>query len=140
MNAIANKLTKYNKAIVDDYAIMTYSNKGVAAKIFDDILNVSGISKDVLAENILDISVKTMFRYQKENKKLNARLSEIALKFVSLLNKGIEVFGDINSFRNWLNKPAYGLGNQIPIELLNTNTGMDLVEEELLRIEFGALA
>jgi len=140
MNILEEKLGKYHKAIRDDYAIMENSNKGISASVFDDILDISGIGKNYLAQSIFDMSVKTMFRYQKENKTLNARLSEIALKFIHLLNKGLEVFGEINAFRNWLNKPAFGLGNKLPIELLNTNTGMDLIEEELLRIEFGALA
>jgi len=140
MSLAAKKLIKYKKAIVDDYAIMVNANKGISAQVFEDILDISGVAKIFLAENVFDMSVKTMFRYQKENKKLNARLSETALKFINLLNKGVEVFGEINSLRNWLNKPAFGLGNKIPMEMLNTNTGIDLIEEELLRIEYGALA
>ena len=140
MTAVAKKLAKYQKVIKDDYSIMLNSNKGVSSKVFDDILEISGIAKSFLAENIFDMSVKTLFRYQKENKKLSPRLSETALKFVNLLDKGVELFGEIQSFRNWLNKPAYGLGNKIPIDLLNTNTGMNLIEEELLLIEHGALA
>jgi len=140
MTTATKKLTKYQKAILDDYSIMANSIQGVSAKIFNDILEVSGIAKRFLAENIFDMSVKTMSRYQKENKKLSPRLSETALKFVNLLDKGLEVFGELQAFRNWLSKPAYGLGNKIPIELLNTNTGIDLIEEELLRIEYGALA
>ena len=81
-----------------------------------------------------------MLRYQKEGKKLTPRNSEIALKLLNLFDKGIEIFGSMDSFIVWLNKKAYGLGNEVPLTLMNTNTGIDLIEEELIRIEFGALA
>lgn len=140
MTAAAKKLSKYQEVIRDDYSIMINSNNGVSSQVISDILDISGIAKKFLAENVFDLSVKTLTRYQSDNKKLSPRVGETALKFINLLNKGVEIFGEIVSFRNWLNKPAYGLGNKIPLDLLNTNTGIDLIEEELIRIEYGALA
>lgn len=140
MDLVQETFTKYHTVISDDYAIMINANKGIAASIFDDILELSGIPKSVLAEQVFDMSVKTMFRYQKEDKILSPRVSETALKIVNLLDKGVGVFGEIEGFRQWIKKPAYGLGNRVPLDLLNTNTGIDLIEEELLRIEHGALA
>lgn len=133
-------LNQYQKAIANDYSLMVNANKGLSAQVFLDIVNISGFEKKFLAEMIFNMSVKTMVRYQKDNKKLNPRTSEIALKFINLIKKGEEIFGSITSFNSWLNKPAFGLGNALPISLLNTHTGMDLIEEELLRIEYGALA
>jgi len=63
-----------------------------------------------------------------------------SLKCMNLLIKGTEVFGEIDAFTRWLKKPAYGLGDKVPLDLLNTITGIDLVVEELIRIEFGVLA
>lgn len=140
MAAASQILKKYRKSIKDDYSIVKMSNAGVDAKVFFDLVELSGINRNILAEDIFDVSVKTMLRYHKENKKLNARQSEVALKLLSLIDKGIQVFSSIESFMSWLRKPALGLGNQNPIILMNTNTGIDLVEEELIRIEFGALA
>ena len=57
-----------------------------------------------------------------------------------LLKKGIEIFGTAKSFHMWLNIPSFGLGNQIPFNMMDTITGINLVEEELIRIEFGDLA
>ena len=108
--------------------------------MFTELVEITGKNRNFLAEQVFDVSLKTMLRYQKENKNLNARNSEIALKLLNLFSKGMEIFGNMNSFMSWLNKESYGLGNQIPIHLMNTNTGIDLIEEELLRIEFGALA
>ena len=136
----AKVISKYKSAINNDLSIVKSSNAGVSSKIFTELVEMSGISKRFLAEEVFDISLKTMMRYQKDNKKLNPRNSEIALKLMNLFRKGIEIFGTMISFMSWLNKEAYGLGDKLPINLMNTNTGIDLIEEELIRIEFGALA
>jgi len=136
----AKVISKYKTAIKSDLSIIKSSNEGVNSNIFTELVEISGISRNFLAEEVFDISLKTMLRYQKDKKKLNPRNSEIALKLLSLFKKGIQIFGSMNSFMSWLNKPAYGLGDKIPLSLLNTNTGIDLIEEELTRIEFGSLA
>jgi uncharacterized protein (DUF2384 family) len=46
----------------------------------------------------------------------------------------------MGAFKSWMEKPAFGLGGSKPLRMMNTVTGMDLVEDELLRIEYGALA
>jgi len=136
----AKVLSKYKSAIKTDFSIVKSANLGVDSVIFSELVEISGINRNFLAEEVFDISLKTMLRYQKEKKKLNPRNSEIALKLLNLFNKGIEIFGTMNSFMTWLNRSAYGLGEQIPVKLMNTNTGIDLIEEELIRIEYGALA
>lgn len=136
----AKVLSKYKSSINSDLSIVKSANLGVNSVIFSELVEISGINRNFLAEEVFDVSLKTMLRYQKEKKKLNPRNSEIALKLLNLFNKGIDIFGTMNSFMSWLNKQAYGLGGQIPIKLMNTNTGIDLIEEELIRIEFGALA
>jgi uncharacterized protein (DUF2384 family) len=37
-------------------------------------------------------------------------------------------------------KENIALGNKKPLDLLNTSTGVDMIYEELKRIEFGATA
>jgi len=133
-------LSKYKSAIQSDLSIVQNSNDGIEASVFFDLVDISGINRNLLAEEIFDVSVKTMLRYKKEKKKLSPRNSEIALKILNLFKRGIEIFGSLESFNSWLNKPAYGLGEKNPISLMNTITGIDLIEEELIRIEYGALA
>lgn len=140
MNAVNEVFVRYNKSIRGDYNIMINSKLGLSPQVFDDIVSISGISRTYLAEEIFDMSLKTIIRYQKDNKKFNPRTSEVALKLLNLFKKGIEVFGTSTSFKSWLNKPAYGLGDTHPLDMLNTITGIDLIEEELIRIEYGALA
>jgi len=136
----ARILKKYQKSIQTDLQIVHSSNKGVKADIFFDIIQLSGFNNKFLAENIFDISFKTVQRYKNEKKLLNPRISEVALKILQLFAKGIEIFNSSNSFVRWLEKPSIGLGGILPISIMNTNTGINLIEEELIRIEYGALA
>jgi len=58
----------------------------------------------------------------------------------ALFQHGEEIFGSISEFRSWFNTPVYGLGNQAPYSLMQTSGGIDLIDDELYRIEFGVLA
>lgn len=132
--------SKYEKTIKDDYSIVLNSLKGLSANVFYDLVLITGMNKNQLADDIFKLSLKTIKRYQEDNKKLNPRNSELILKLIALYKKGAEIFGSIESFNKWLNKPAFGLGNKIPYQIMNTSTGIDLIFEELVRIEFGDLA
>jgi putative toxin-antitoxin system antitoxin component (TIGR02293 family) len=66
--------------------------------------------------------------------------SEFILKTIVLYNKGEKVFGSNESFTNWLNKPAFGLGNRVPNTFITTVTGINYIIDELNRIAHGDLA
>jgi len=123
-----------------DLWVFRESNAGVDVDLFFDIAETSGIDRNYLADEIFDISLKTFMRYRRDGKTLKPREGEVALKLAFILDKGIQVFGSMASFKRWLEKPAQGLGGAKPLRMMNTITGMDLVEDELLRIEYGALA
>jgi putative toxin-antitoxin system antitoxin component (TIGR02293 family) len=132
-------LATYKSMVLDDFTLATQAIEGVDANLFYDMVDITGLSKDVLAE-YLDISTKTLDRYKKQHKKLNSFRSEVLLKLVTLYKKGLEIFGDIHAFRTWLNKPAYGLDHERPAKLMITSTGIDVILDELIRIEHGDLA
>ena len=111
----------------------------VYATAFNDMVEVASYEKDYAAD-LLDISYKTVTRYQKEKKKLSPLQSEYVLKTIALFNKGNKVFGSEESFNRWLDKPAFGLGNKIPRKLITTVGGINYVIDELNRIAHGDLA
>ena len=89
---------------------------------------------------ILGITLKTLRAYQQEDKLFDTAKSEQLLKLTQVGEVGQEVFGDVEALQRWLSKPAYGLANQVPLELLHTSGGIDLVLDELTRIAYGDLA
>ncbi|GAB3696850.1 hypothetical protein GCM10027592_20450 [Spirosoma flavus] len=120
-------------------ALVFLALKGIPATRFFEIAELTGYKREQLAE-VFDTSLKTFQRYEREKKKLNPQDSEKVLKIKSLFQLGESVFGSADSFRRWMDKPAYGLGNQIPFDLLHTSGGIDLIFDELIRIEYGDLA
>ncbi len=57
-----------------------------------------------------------------------------------IIELAIRVLEDEEKARNWLQKPQYGLGGAVPIELLQTEAGAKEVEELLWRIEYGIVS
>lgn len=90
--------------------------------------------------NLLGITTKTFRHYQQEDKLLDATKSEQLLKLAQVAELGQEVFGEALAFNRWLQKPAYGLAGQLPVDLFYTSGGIDLVADELTRIAYGDLA
>jgi len=132
-------IAPYQSLYDNPISLLTSSKNGLSAKAALDFLNLSGFSKEEF-QDTFKTNVKTIQNYVSSSSKLDASLSEKLLKSFSLFDKGIAVFGAAKAFHQWLNMPAYGLGNQIPFELMDTITGISLIEEELIRIEYGDLA
>lgn len=130
---------QYKNYLTDEAQNIVNEPEVMYAKSFNDMLTVANYDKDYAAD-LLDVSYKTITRYQKENKKLSPLQSEFILKTIVLYNKGEKVFGSNESFTNWLQKPAFGLGNKLPNVFITTVTGINYILDELNRIAHGDLA
>ncbi|MDN3583566.1 type II RES/Xre toxin-antitoxin system antitoxin [Mucilaginibacter flavus] len=126
---------KYTDAI----SLLNTSKKGLDAKSALDFLSLSGFTQDEFQETF-KTTVKTIQNHVNKDLKLDAALSEKLLKSFALFDTGIEIFGSGQAFHRWLGTPAYGLGNRLPFDMMDTITGIQLIEEELIRIQFGDLA
>ncbi len=130
---------QYKNYLTDEAQNIVSEPEVMYATAFNDMLTVANYEKDYAAD-LLDISYKTITRYQKENKKLSPLQSEFILKTIVLYNKGEKIFGTNKSFTNWLNKPAFGMGNRLPNTFITTVTGINYILDELNRIAHGDLA
>ncbi len=128
-------IKNYNIASLDEiYNVKT-------KKILTFLIVTIGIEQKTLAEKVFDITPNTLRSYRREkNKELSPRLKELALSIQNLYSKGKELFLTHDSFNLWLNKNQMGLEDRKPIEFINTIAGIQMVTEELLRIEYGATA
>ncbi|MBU1373548.1 MAG: MbcA/ParS/Xre antitoxin family protein [Bacteroidetes bacterium] len=138
-NTVSDTIAPYGKMYVNQISLLTYSKNGLNAKAALDFISISGFTYDEFQETF-KTTVKTIQNYVVQDLKLDAALSEKLLKSFSLFDKGLDVFGSVKDFHQWLATPAYGLGNQIPISLMDTITGITLIEEEIIRIAYGDLA
>ncbi len=113
--------------------------EGLAVSVFDEIIRVSALNKNQLAA-FIDTTPKTIDNYRLRRHKLGRTESEHLLQLMALYKKGQEIFGSSEAFNQWLRQPASGLGGIVPFDLLYTQGGINLVMEELLRMEYGAVA
>ncbi len=137
-----NKKSKASKPYMvfeDELSMVNEAAAGIHATKFFDLTSMFHLKKEQLAD-LFHVSLKSLMRYKESKQKLNPAQSEQVLKLMALHNKGIHVFGDDDSFHRWLEKPSYGLGNVKPVKMMNTSGGIDLIINELKRIEWGDLA
>ncbi|HEY8780186.1 MAG TPA: MbcA/ParS/Xre antitoxin family protein [Mucilaginibacter sp.] len=133
------ELVYYKPFYTDDISLLNRSKKGLNAKAALDFLSLSGFTQDEFQETF-KTTVKTIQNHVTRELTLDAALSEKLLKSFALFDKGVDIFGSAKSFHQWLSTSSYGLGNQLPFDLMDTITGIQLIEEELIRLEFGDLA
>ncbi len=87
----------------------------------------------------LPVTLRTVQRYKSQDR-FNRAVSEHILLIAEVVAKGIRLFEDRDNFLKWLNHPCKALGNQIPINLLDSKVGLDIVSDELGRIGHGVFA
>ncbi len=92
-------------------------------------------------ENILPVSRRTLQRYEQQDVKfLPTELSDHILQVAKVYARAVEVFEAEELALEWLQAPIVALGERIPMRLLDTSAGVDLVLTELGRIEYGVFA
>jgi putative toxin-antitoxin system antitoxin component (TIGR02293 family) len=85
--------------------------------------------------NLLNLKARTAQRQVSKN--LDADKSGHLVQITKILQRCVEVFEDLEKAKRWLKSPNYALGNQIPLNLLDTTEGIELVRDTLTRIEYG---
>jgi putative toxin-antitoxin system antitoxin component (TIGR02293 family) len=103
--------------------------------VFYDFADTIKMSEKNLAF-IINLSARTISNYKEKRKNLEPLYSEHLLKIIALFEKGEEIFGNIDEFTYWLNKPFWN-SKQKPIDWIVTSGGVDLVMEELDKLAQG---
>jgi len=82
------------------------------------------------------------FQRQKATSELSVSASESVLKLAEVYDSGLKAFdGNVTDFVRWLNSSIPALGNRRPVDLLMSGRlGAEIVNDELLRIEYGIFA
>jgi putative toxin-antitoxin system antitoxin component (TIGR02293 family) len=106
--------------------------------LLGEIEEITRLPLKTLAVQIYDVTPKTLASYRTKGRHFPRRMTEVSIKLKDLYKKGIEIFSNPARFNTWLSRESAGLGHMQPLDLMGTSTGIDLVYEELLRIEFGA--
>jgi putative toxin-antitoxin system antitoxin component (TIGR02293 family) len=92
-------------------------------------------------EKAVGMSLRTFQRRKRASAKpLSREQSGRTWKFAEILAKATSVLGSQEEAEQWLERPAIGLDQRRPIDLLTTPPGVMLVEDFLERLEYGVYA
>ena len=133
MSAVARQFKDLD--LKNKLSIAYSARRGVQPKLFYSFLTVSKLPEKNLAM-LININPRTIRNYLSQKKKLDSVVSEHLLKLIALYIKGEEIFGNIDEFNYWLKKPFWK-SKENPIDLLVTPGGVDIVSDELDRINYG---
>jgi len=127
-----------NDIFKDDRKLIEASREGITKKDYSKIVKSTGLTLELFAL-MTHITARTLQR-KKPEEKLSPEASERAILIGKLYFTGQEVFGKKEKFQSWMNRENISLNQKKPKELLDTITGIGLVQDELLRIEYGFVA
>lgn len=88
-------------------------------------------------QGAIGMSVRTYHRLKSTRRLLSQEQSSRVWKLAEILAKATTVFGSQQKAEQWLGQPAKGLNDRRPVELLATQTGAELVEQFLERLDHG---
>jgi putative toxin-antitoxin system antitoxin component (TIGR02293 family) len=125
-------------AIKEDQDFIDLIKKGLPRKSLDHLMINTGLNPAEIA-SIMHTSDRTLRRY-KPSKLLNPEQSERVIELARLYSRGEEVFGGLDTFKEWMGSPVLALGNRRPKEFLDTSMGIEMLMDELGRIEQGVFA
>jgi putative toxin-antitoxin system antitoxin component (TIGR02293 family) len=123
-----------------DRMLMTFIiQQGLPYSFFNLIREYSPFdTKDWL--QLLAISSKTLTSYKEDDKSFKPIHAEKIIEMAEVAHAGLEVFGQMQKFRLWLDTPNFSLGKKKPFDLLKDSNGKELVITELTRVNYGILA
>ena len=112
--------------------------EGVPYSLFSVLQDYTPYSEKDWAE-FLNISTKSLQRYKQSSKNFKPLQSEKIIEMSEVTNIGLDVFGDTDKFKLWLNTSNFALGKLTPMELLRDSYGKEMVIGELTKINHGIL-
>lgn len=104
---------------------------GVKKSDWKELIKLIGATEKEF-ENILPASISSMQKKSVYSRETSERIYQIS----RLFGLGYEVFDSPEDFKEWLLTPSVAFGNKTPFELLDSNLGFELVENEIVRIQY----
>lgn len=118
-----------------DFDLVNQARKGISKKTLVALAKQVSLTMEEIA-SILHISERTLQRYTPSTL-VRTEYADRAIELGRLYERGIDVLGSAPAFNHWMRSPNYGLNNEVPLSLLDTSIGFDILLDVLGRIEHG---
>ena len=133
------KSITYDRFLEDRMLIISAIRAGIPYTLFNLIRTLTPFTEKDWAD-FLNVSTKSLQRYGASIRhRFKPIHSEKIIEMAEVTKMGLDVFGDMEKLRLWLDTPCYALGGMKPMELLRDSYGKELVVGELTRINHGIL-
>jgi putative toxin-antitoxin system antitoxin component (TIGR02293 family) len=114
---------------------------GIPNRAVDHLVHSLKVMGQESIEQAIGISLRTLQRKEKKPRELlSHEQAGRAWQFAELLAKATVVFGAQDAAEQWFERPAIGLNQKRPIDLLTTPAGVKVVEDHLERLAYGVYA
>ncbi len=110
--------------------------KGFHTERLDKMAQTLSVDRAVLL-GILGVSERTLQRKYRSSDRLSPGASDRLSRVDRIFGLATEVFGSKERAVQWLKRSSRALGNEVPLELLDTDAGSQRVERELRQIQYG---
>lgn len=108
--------------------------EGLPVSELEALQNSLNIPMEKLMD-ILGIAKSTLHRRRKGDQRLDTLQSDRIIRYARLLSKAVDVFESVETARQWLKVPQFGLGGATPLNYARTELGAREVEDLLGRID-----
>ena len=122
-------------SIQDDYKLLKKAREGLKTDVFYSLADAIKMPEKALA-SVINLSPRTISNYRDQEKELDPIYSEHLLKLINLYSFGKEIFGNLDEFTLWMNRPFWN-SEERPIDFISTSGGVDLVYEEIEKLAQG---
>ena len=114
------------------------SKAGLPKKALINLVQNLGFTVKSMA-SIINITERTIQR-KSDMELFDNITSEQILQVADVYSRGNEVFGSSENFNKWITMENKALNGKKPIDLLSSRYGVEMVLDELGRIEYGITA
>lgn len=128
VNYLLNELKQPKKEI-------NIIREGIPVYVVESFLEQESLPVKEILER-LAIPASTYFAKKKNHKALDSYTTEKFLRLISVTTMADTILGKTKA-KDWLHNPVPALGNEAPLDLLDTETGHQLVVQALLQIKYG---
>lgn len=131
----AKIIARTRRGSADDLVIHGFITRGIPGSAYAVMQKLTGLSQEVMARSA-GISRNTVSK-RIASKRLPTNESAALFKMAEAFAEAALVLEDADVAKTWMSAPNAALGNQRPLDLLETTAGERLVYRELAAIEHG---
>lgn len=124
------------KDVKTETGLHLITREGLPVATLSQLAEKLGVERKRLAK-VVGISDRTLSRRLASNSRLSAEESDRTMRLARVFAKAEDTFGTTEKAARWMQHPILALGDEVPLDLMDTDSGARAVEAVLYRIDYG---